>query len=1468
MGLKQIIKHVIQGDDMEHGKEVKKKTVEHKSAGSKSKESADDFMEERELKAVIKKYQDKDREKVWAFFAGQYSQDFRGNPKYLFVYINRYRPDISAYWVCSEEETVAQVRDLGFEAYKLETPAAQYMISHTGVVVAEQVKLVIPEGFRDIKYVNLWHGVGFKRIERKLFQGDIAKDIAKKYVRYGTFYRDNQLMVVTSPTIEKDFTLDCGLDEKNIIRSGYLRCMYQQKYEPIQSFEHDLRKVKGLPADTKLVVYAPTYRAKLGGTFSKAMPDLEKLYRVCEENGILLIFKVHPNMEKEVGFIKAGEVYGDRPYFWFWDNQDDFYEIMHEMDVAIVDYSAIFSDMLAVGIRKYIRYIFDYEDYISDGLGQNEYYERTTGKICSDYDALLDTLAHLDSLEVNEKELADLSEKMWAYAGEDDFEKTIQQVLDFKITKRHFPSLYSFDIFDTLFSRKVLDPAGVFYAVRERMMEDGTFPFSLVSNYPSVRHTAEFNVREYYRKTQEIRNSEKIEISFDEIFAHLQEVYILSDEQVDKLKRWELEIELDNVIPLPKQIDKLKRKLDEGNKVVLVSDMYLPREIVVQMLEKADPLLATLPLFLSSDYGVQKTTQNLFFEVYKSFEPYYDFEKWVHYGDNLIADVKQPWGFKINTRHVDKPEYNEIQTEMVRQLGTYDAYLVAGMQARMYENAYVPRQEFVSSYVALCMVPYIDWVLRDAQRRGYQTLYFISRDGHHLKRIADAIIEVRNLPFKTKYIYASRRVWRIPSYIHQIDEEFWLSYGNFGGISSTDKLFHAMDLTEQDFVRMFPFIDPYGIDFDDKDEILSLVEIFKNSGEYREYLLEKAAQERKLVSGYLEQEMEQDESFAVVEYWGRGYTQDCMMYLWQDIVGEEVEVPFYYCRSILPTQGKAVRHNFTTNDTTQFFMEAIFANMPYKSVQAYQEKDGRIEPVLESIYYDQNLYDAMQEYLPQFARNYASLDLRMPADTDRLLHEFAFDYYQDNRASNYFVENISTLVDSVAVYGAKRQFAPPYTMQNLEDFAEKKYGRGVNAVTSSITMSYLRSDEDVQKRYREMYQIMKDDNVAEGTLLTEEQQEKNRNFKNKYRALQEDSVRLRKLYEEAVVKTEVREEVVLVSQGAKLNDSILEQLKECLDQNGKYVTKVLLLGQKLSAQKIVDTIVVAKYIVVTKPIGLFSELDFREESKEVLLRPIAFPMHNQGLQTDSLLKWKKKYISYAWNNDISVLQIPSDYLEERFRSFYCNNSRADSSLRGCCATDIYFDAGAKSAIREKLNQFFPEAADKRVLLYMPTIRENQDCPSWMSILEMDILQKLIGQDYVVVLQFEARQLKDYKNRVEISGFSKLFKKEMPIRELMVAADVIVGDYRDIFFESALLQKPVYSTAYDYESYARTRTMTMSSEFEQYLFCPLVESSTQLAQQLQNIDVYDYTAMREFTDRVFSGCDGHSLQRVVDYLLEH
>lgn len=1414
----------------------------------------------------------RDKNHVWAFVAGNTSQDFRGNPKYLFVYINKYRPDIFAYWYCREEETLEQVRALGFHAFSSEEANTQYLLEHTGVLVAEQVKLEIPAGMTDLKYLNLWHGVGFKRIERRLFTGDIAIDIAWKYVKNGTFYRDHQLLTVTSPMIEEEFGLDCGVDSDKFVRSGYLRCLYQQNYEPICTFDHDLRKIKGLPESTRMIVYAPTYRADLGGTFGAAITDIEALYQCCEKNNVLLIFKVHPYMEQEAEFLYAGEKYKDKPYFWFWDNKDDFYEVMDQVDMAIVDYSSIVTDMVAVGIKHYIRYIFDFENYIGDGLtqGADEYYERTLGTICYSFDELLKAIDTYEEQDMTE-DIARMNEKFWSYSkGKDDFENVIAQTMDFKIVERKFPTLYSFDVFDTLISRKVLDPFGIFFYVQEKMYQDGSFPFSLVRNYPSMRHTCETNVRELYRKTQESRNSDHVEITFDEIFDRMVDVYGITPEQVQKLKDWELEAELDNVIPLKPQIDMLKTYVERGEKVILISDMYLSKEMITKMLEKADPILATIPLFVSNEYGVMKNTRKLFFEVYKTFEPYYDFEKWIHYGDNRVADQNQPRRFGIKTRRVIKPEFSNMQQQLVDQMGTYDSYLVAAMQTRLCTQNTYEKDSFVVSFISLCMVPYIDWVLRDALKRGYKTLYFISRDGHPLKRIADAMIEAKNLPLKTKYIYASRRAWRIPSFIHEIDPAFYQGNGNFTDIISKEKLFRAMDLDEETFYKFFPTINADEIDYTDKEQMCQYVEIFKNSVEYNEYLLQQAARERVLVSGYLKQEIDANEPFAMVEYWGRGYTQDNFKNLWQDLVGEDADAPFYYCRSILPTQGHSIRHNFITHDGPLLFMEGIFANMPYKSVESYEMKDGKIVPVIVPTDYDKNLFASMQTLLPEVARQYSMLPLLHPEDTSRMLQEFALNYYKDNVDNIEFANQMGPLVDAVAVFGNKREFAPPYTMETLEQFEENIITRGRMTLTSSISMSVVRSEKDVQEKYFEMYQIFPGDNVAGGRLLTPDEIETNCSYKKKYEELKKISVSFKDAYKEQVQEVSVQKNKVLIVMNKKKKELPIgmKLLYEQLCKNAEIAASVIWMSEEMQdLEAVAKEIAMARCILIQEPIEAFCELFFRDETKVILMPESPFAMKNQGRAVNYFLKWRQMYSQYLSSKDVSVVQIPSKQQKEIMQKEYGSNNQTAYDLIGCNLTDIYYDEEYKAAARQKIIELFPEAADKKIITYIPKIRMLKKEMQWADLLDMQALAKELGDEYVVLIHISPKDRKlKILNELEVPGFSKNFPKKLLMREMMVASDVIVGDYRDAFFESCMVRKPVYSTAYDYEKEIQAWNMTLNAmRFEELLFCPIVKSSFELAEQIRKQDSFDYSKMDAFREKYFDGCDGHAVERAVNYI---
>ena len=108
---------------------------------------------------------------------------------------------------------------------------------------------------------------------------------------------------------------------------------------------------------------------------------------------------------------------------------------------------------------------------------------------------------------------------------------------------------------------------------------------------------------------------------------------------------------------------------------------------------------------------------------------------------------------------------------------------------------------------------------------------------------------------------------------------------------------------------------------------------------------------------------------------------------------------------------------------------------------------------------------------------------------------------------------------------------------------------------------------------------------------------------------------------------------------------------------------------------------------------------------------------------------------------------------------------------------------------------------------------------------------------------------------------------MTIRQLVCAKDVIIGDYRDTFFEAALLHKPMYSTIYDYKSKMKDRNLSLNAnDFERFLFCPLVRSAYELAEHLDRIEDYDYGPMEEFVRVNMRDCDGRSTEPLVEYLM--
>ena len=107
--------------------------------------------------------------------------------------------------------------------------------------------------------------------------------------------------------------------------------------------------------------------------------------------------------------------------------------------------------------------------------------------------------------------------------------------------------LYSFDIFDTIITRKVAKPNGIFALMQNVINSNSDYadlPQDVKTNFFKYRTNAE-----YRQRRLNVLWKEDKEITFEQIYKDIQETYFLSDVQIEKLKELELNLEYENIIP-------------------------------------------------------------------------------------------------------------------------------------------------------------------------------------------------------------------------------------------------------------------------------------------------------------------------------------------------------------------------------------------------------------------------------------------------------------------------------------------------------------------------------------------------------------------------------------------------------------------------------------------------------------------------------------------------------------------------------------------------------------------------------------------------------------------------------------------------------------------------------------------------------------------------------------------------------
>lgn len=1000
--------------------------------------------------------------KTWLF--GTYL--WQGNPKALFMYMSKHYKDThELWWIAENEEDAKRIRKLGYNSTYGKSDKAEKLFSIANVYVTENFREYYPKNInKNCKIFNLWHGVGLKHVEFGVgMYSGVTKNIIKKYTANYSLLKNNTKFLVTSEFMEDHFTKDMKLSSDNIIRGIYPRNIVY-KDDNIKSFNLDDVYDFSFDSFSNVALYAPTWRNTKVGMFKKLIPDIKELDKSLKVNNTLLIIKVHPQTKHDYSYIESIENKNSLENIIFWNDNYDIYEVFNKIDIGIVDYSSILYDMIDAGVEKFIRYTPDYENYIRESELIGDYETYTDGINCYSFEELIQSLK-LEIPNITKKEF--LTKQFFEYSNNTNIDYMIEEVDSSEISTNEFKDLHTYDIFDTLIRRNTLMPESVFFQVQRDMKYRSNldFPKYLVERYPKIRHDVEIDLRDIYKKTLYERNTDKIEVTLEEIFVRLQENYELTDEQVKFLYDSEVEAEITCVEGINHKINELFKYKEMGSEIYLISDMYLPKEVIRRMLVKVDDRFIDTKIYLSSEIGYQKSTGKLYEFIF--FDSDYSFNNWIHHGDNKHADGTVPRRYGIKTFNHDMDSFIGFEKYLINHAPTdykVDSYKLATAIQRYrrklltdIETTYDEELYYSFTYIGTAFVPYIHWSILDAIKNGYKTLYFISRDGYFLKQIADVLIEELNLNIKTKYIYGSRKAWRVASFINEVDPASFTSFGMFTNMNSFDDLVQSSQLDENELLQIIPELKGYkDIGSLKGDVAVSIRKIFENSESYKTRLLEIAKQKREIVVNYLKQEINFDEKFAFVEFWGRGYTQDTLTRLLEVSTDKPFINPFYYIRNFTPNYGKSVRHRFTSMPSNFSYFESIFAQTPYKSIPGYVYNENKVIPIIQST--ENNFHQKIEKGIKEFSKVYSQYAPDFENDYYRYLAETSYRYQFDNPDDKFISNVFSRFKDNLAMYGEPVEFAPKFTFDLI-----KKVGlENLKYETRDMRMSFARSNEDVQ----------------------------------------------------------------------------------------------------------------------------------------------------------------------------------------------------------------------------------------------------------------------------------------------------------------------------------------------------------------------------------------------------------------------
>jgi len=632
----------------------------------------------------------------------------------------------------------------------------------------------------DVLWVDLWlHPVRFMddvlfamqsnhpETRKRLFSYDVSEDQMALYadrIRIQTYKGWRRVEAKVKPN--SALLVGQTLNDKSVLNNGVFMSLLDHK-----------ERIEEIARAHKTVYFARHPYLKKGDeaimAYLKSIKNLEMasepVYRMLSNDKIRTVFGLSSSVIVEAKYFDKNTEFLYRPVLTYGRPDDPVsYASIFQDFISPHFWSDILAPMMAVQTTPVVKFVSP-QDKVRDMLGfywsygdidKVEHMRTRLGDIAKrlSANAAVTDAKKLES--INAKITNAIAAAKQNHAEEPSTRKPptgfIQSIPQLQSLQREIAksAMVSFDIFDTLIERVLNKSSDLFIAFSRQASE---LTGGIIRDFPKARNEAR-------QLALDMKHGEEILLSAR--YQAMQRAYGLTDVQRQAL--YDLEITTEKAVCRPRFAGKTAFEMAKkaGKRIILVSDMYLTRD-VVEMLLTDSGYQGWDRLYLSSEEGLLKHTGRLFDHVLKT--EVRPADRILHIGDTVTDDIEKAQSRGMRTWFL--PSGSAIVKQISGVPQAFDSVkdavtrsVIQGLIIRQMTSRALPDIPGHSAgdghqlgYVTMgpALWGFAHWILAQAKSKGLTDIYFLARDGDIIKRCFDALAMSHEI--RSHYVLTSRR---------------------------------------------------------------------------------------------------------------------------------------------------------------------------------------------------------------------------------------------------------------------------------------------------------------------------------------------------------------------------------------------------------------------------------------------------------------------------------------------------------------------------------------------------------------------------------------------------------------------------------------------------------------------------------------------------------------------------------------